>query len=84
MMGKIIYPSDLMVKLGLRPDDGKSEYIISVSLALLSYLKIGDSIKTSYGKFTRMSNDLIHMDIEINAHEFANTLAKSGTIEYPV
>ena len=80
---RVINCSDILKQLGL-PVTAENERIINISFTLLNYLKVGDVIETSYGKYKKMTRDMIFIESDFSEKEIIDTLEKSNIIKIAI
>lgn len=80
---KTIQPAYILELLNVKNiEEGKK--IISTTLSFLAYLKPGESLEYSSGRFTKLSHDLIHFDNNMSSEEIFDSLEKRKVIKIPI
>ena len=83
MAEKIIQPKKLFRILKVK-DYEEAEKVFASTIGFFLYLPIGHTIRTSTASFKKLSNDLIHIESEIDMDNLNNFLEKTGVIKFPV
>lgn len=78
-----LQPDDIFRTIGIK-NKPEYEHILSVSYRFLTYLEVGSSIKTSFAEFTKISEDLIQIDVNLNTKLTVDSLASGRIINLPI
>lgn len=79
----ILQPSKLFKLLKIENKE-EAERVLVTTLEFLIYMKPGDKFKTSLATFEKLNNDLMHMDVHIDAEDMIDALEKSRIIKMPI
>lgn len=80
---RVLQPNDVLEQLGVKAEKTTLK-AMSGSLSLLVSLREGDTMKTSFAEFTKLSDDLIHIKSDIKHKEIIDTLEHNEIIHLPV
>lgn len=58
----------------------EAERILDVALKLLVYLNPGDKLKSGGITYTKISEDLVHVDVKVKAEEIGDLLERKKVI----
>lgn len=58
--------------------------IISSTLSMLLYLREGDALEYSSAKFSKLSDDLLHIETNLDIEQLADSLSHRRIIRLPV
>ena len=83
MSEKIIQPKKLFRILKVK-DFEEAEKVFASTIGFFLYLPTGHTIRTSTATFKKISNDLIHVESDLDMENLNNFLEKTGTIKFPV
>lgn len=83
MKEKILQPSQILEQIGVKPTE-EAIKALRAGLSFLNYLLIGDSIQTSLGKYTKISEDLIHVETELSGRPIVDSLEENNIFRLPV
>lgn len=79
----ILQPSDLFRLLNIKDHD-TAKKVMTATLSFLVYLKPGDKLETSGVVFEKMTEDLLHIQVNVNSKDMMDTLEKLKVIRIPV
>jgi len=69
--------SDLFNSLPIK-DQAEAERLLNAAFAILCYLKDGDSLRTSFAEFSKISGDLCYIDHKKNYNLILDELEKNN------
>jgi hypothetical protein len=79
----MLQPKDILKYINAKDVD-EALRIISIAYSFLVYLQPGQSLETSSITFTKLADDMLHLETEIKSMEILNELEKNGVIRLPV
>jgi hypothetical protein len=79
----MLQPKDILKYLNAK-DAEEALRIMSVAYAFLIYLQPGQVLETSAVTFTKLADDVLHLETEVESLEILNELEKNGVIRLPV
>lgn len=80
---KIFQPSELFEFLNCK-DTETGHKILAGTLSLLMYLKPGESLETSFGTFSKLTPDLLHIQTNVHTDVLVDELVRSKVIKLPI
>jgi hypothetical protein len=79
----MLQPKDILKYINAKDVD-EALRIISIAYSFLIYLQPGQSLETSNATFTKLADDVLHLETEVKSMEILNELEKNGVIRLPV
>lgn len=79
----VIQPKQIFDLLNIK-DSEEAEKVLTETLDFLIYLRQGDVLETSYARFEKLSDDLIHIDTNIDSRKVLDDLEKKRIVKFPV
>lgn len=80
---RTLQPRDIARMHGVKDMDTAHKMLRAAFHALI-YLKPGDMIETSYAKFRKVSDDLIHLEVQVSLQMTVDQLEQARVIRIPV
>lgn len=80
---KILQPKDIFKSLNIAETD-EAHKILSAAYLFLIYLNNGDMLKTNDVTFTKISNDVIHVDSTLNISSVIDAFNKKLILQLPI
>lgn len=81
--GRVLQPADLFRWAEIKGAE-EAEKVLGHAYAFLNHMSVGDVLETSSVRFTKLSEDLIHVESLVNAERMVDALAKRRLLRFPV
>ena len=82
-MKKVVQPQHIFDLLNVKDRD-EAERVLSETLSFLIYMRAGDVLETSTAIFEKLSDDLFHIETNLDSRKIYDSLEKKKIIRFPV
>ena len=79
---KLVQPEKIFRSLNIKNTE-EAQDVLQVAFGFLLYLKSGEKVQTANATFTKISEDLIHVDPDINMRDVVSSLERKNIIKLP-